>query len=226
MTLTELLQHINILINKDTDYPTSSEEDYDVRVKLVNQAINVWGDDKGVLWNELFASLADASDGDTELVEDQESYDCPTDFNFPLGKVRTVHDDDSTYYDRMPVTQSQLLDDDSSTYCFWITGNKDAGHDIHIHPTPDSDNAGDTISYDYYKDPTELSSGTDVIEMSDPYFAVYWAAAELMQDELPSQADTYRQIALNKLSAMKLRNDQPAAWEAHAITDNYEGFGI
>lgn len=228
MSLDEILEHIHVLVEKDTDYPTSSEEDYAARTKLVNNAIDIWASEEAVYWNELFTSLSDAADGDTTAVADTEAYDCPSDFEFVTGQLRLQDSDGSaTYFDKIPPEDSINLDNDTGTYCFWVTGNDSAGYQVHIHPTPtDNDYDGYTIEYDYYKSPTTLSSATDETEMPDPFFAVYWVGAELLSDELPSTANTYRQIAMNKLRAMKVKNDTPAPWEPMVIQDSYSGFGV
>ena len=71
MTQDEALQQIHILLEKDTDYPTSGSEDYTVRQALLANAVRVWAYEEGVTWNELFVDLADASDGDKTTTADQ-----------------------------------------------------------------------------------------------------------------------------------------------------------
>jgi len=224
MTQDEALQQIHILLEKDTDYPSSGSEDYTVRQALLANAVRVWAYEEGVTWNELFVDLADASDGDTTTTADQEEYDAPSDLVFPVGYLRIIDSDgNSTYYKLIRPDDVQLYDNDSSTKIWWVTGNKKDGKKVHIHPAPSS--SGLTISYEYYKEPTVPSSGSDVLEMSDPQFAVYWVLSELLRDENPGLAQTYQNIALNKLNAMKLRNDVPARWQESGWRDVYSGFG-
>ena len=61
--------------------------------------------------------------------------------------------------------------------------------------------------------------------MSDPQFCVYWALAELVRDEDPTLAQTYQQIANDKLAQMKLSNEGPVWGQEYGIDDNYPGFG-
>jgi hypothetical protein len=218
MTLTEVLQEIHVLIEKDTDYPTASEEDYLVRLALVNSAIRIWENEEGILWNELFASLADASDGDDTTEVGVSSYDCPTDFKFPLGYLRIGTT--PTFYNLMKLENIQIHDGDTSSQYWYITGNANSTYVYHINPTPTS---VDTIQFEYYKTATLMEDGDDVIEMSDPQFVVYWVVGELMKEEDPGLAADYRQIALAKLRGMKTRNIMPASWQDNQIDDFYQG---
>ena len=117
------------------------------------------------------------------------------------------------------------LHDNSSSRIWYVTGNKSTGYTIHIHPTPGSTEDGHTIQYEYYKYASIPTDSDDVFEMSDPMYVAYWAAAEELREENPSLADFYTQVALEKMRAMKLRNDMPAHWQEIGLNDIYAGFG-
>jgi len=225
MNLSECLQKIHILVEGNTNYPGTSEDSYLTRLQRVQIAVQNWENEEGVLWNELFVSLADASDGDKTASDGTAEYSAPTDFKFPLGYLRLVDSSsNSTYYKLVKPGDVQLYDN-SDAKIWYVTGNASTGYTIHIKPTPGSTEDGYTIQYEYYKAATIPSDPTDVLEMSDPLYVVYWAAAEELKEENPALADYYTQVALNKLNAMKLRNDVPTWWEEQGMQDVYSGFG-
>lgn len=226
MTLGEVLQLIHNLVEGNTDYPSSSEDLYQTRLQRVKLAIKNWENEEGVMWNELFVSLADASDGDKTAVSGTSQYDAPSDFRLPLGYLRLVDSSgNSTYYKLIQPNDIQLFDNNSGVKVWYVTGNKNTGYKINIHPTPGSTENGYTIQYEYYKYATVPTSESTVIEMSDPTYIAYWAAAEEIREENPGLADYYAQVAMNKLAAMKQRNDTPTWWQEMGWSDAYSGFG-
>jgi hypothetical protein len=216
MTLTEALQQIHILLEKSTDYPSSTEGDYLVRKALVNNAIQVWESEEGVLWNELFATLS-SDDGDAQTSKDTADYDCPSEFKFPCGFLRIG----TQYYNLIRPSNVQTKDNDTTSHYWYVTGNANSRYTFHISPTPTESDLD--IKFDYYKSATLMEEGDDIIEMSDPQFCVYWALYELVKDEDPSLAQDYRDIALNKLRAMKTRNIMPAFWQDNQMDDYFQG---
>jgi len=225
MTLQESMQLIHTLVEGNTDYPATSEDLYLTRLNRIKIAVRNWENEDNVLWNELFVSLADASDGDKTISSGTAQYDPPSDFKFPLGYLRLVDSSsNSTYYKLIKPGDVQLYDD-SSTKIWYVTGNDSAGYKINISPTPGSAENGYTIQYEYYKQATVPSSESDVIEASDPMYVVYWAASEELREENPALSDYYMQVAINKLNAMKLKNDAPTWWQESGLNDVYSGFG-
>jgi len=225
MTLQDIMKKIHILVEGNTNYPGTSEDSYLTRLQRVETAVRNWENEEGVLWNELFVSLADASDGDKTVSNGTSEYSAPSDFKYPLGYLRLVDSSsNSTYYKLIKPGDVQLYDD-SSAKVWYVTGNESTGYKIHILPTPGSTEDGYTIQYEYYKKATIPSNPSDVFEMSDPLYVAYWVAAEELREEDPALSDYYMQVAINKLNAMKLRNDMPTWWEEHGIQDVYSGFG-
>ena len=225
MTVDEILTRIHTLLEKDTDYPESGDEDYTVRLDLVKDAVGVWekDDDNGTKWKELFTTLADAADGDKVTVADEDTYDCPSDFAFPVGYLRLGSGDTAVYYQRIEPYQAQEYDQ-ANIDAFYVTGNKSDGFKIHlVNSTPNEDDLA--INYDYYKTATVPTTGSDVLEMDDYQFAVYWALAELVKDEDPGLSSQYASIATQKLDAMRLRNMTPDYYQDNTISDSFVGFG-
>jgi len=220
MTETEAQASLHMLYEGNNDTPESTDADYLTRRGLLNIAIAIW--EKEALWRELFVKLADASDGDKTTTADDADYDCPTDFLFPVGFLRIG----TSYYPFKDVTKYQLIrSSDTSTYFYYITGNKNTGYDIHLHPTPSS--TGDTLSYEYYKSATSLSATSSVFEMSDPYFAIYFALSKLLeQDGRIGEAQKAFMEANARLERMKEINMTIPFYQENQVPDEAFSRGV
>jgi len=228
MTLTEILNLIHTLLEKDTDYPTSSDEDYLLRLELLKDAVMIWeyDNENGTLWNELYTTLQDSDVlllGEKVTVAGQSSYDCPSDFVFPSSYVKIGTGDTTVYYKRIDPKEAPNYDN-SGVNVYYIRGNKKVGFTINLLGTIPSTN-GLAIDYDYYKSAFQPTTGTDVLEMADPQFSVYWVLAELVKDDDPGLSTQYQQVSLNKLDAMRMRNNQQSYGQDNLIFDPIGGFG-
>lgn len=228
MTVTELLNRIHVLLEKDTDYPTSTDEDYLLRLEVLKDSVMIWEKDNesGNLWSELFTTLADSDvllGGDKVTKANESVYDCPSDFVFPASYLKIGSGDNTIYYKKISPEQVPEYDK-AKIASYYIRGNKSVGYKIHlIGVIPEEDDL--VIDYDYYKQATIPTTGADVLEMSDPQFSVYWVLSELTKDDDPALASQYQQVALNKLDAMRLRNSQPSYGQDNLIFDQIGGFG-
>ena len=222
-TLSEAITYLNSLYEQDSTPPTVGSDDYTVWTGLLNIAISIWENEEGVLWRELYTTLADAADGDKTITASKWDYDCPSNFNFVVGKVRLVSPSGvSTYYEVLPTSDVSLYDDNSGQWCYF-TGNASTGYKLHFNPDLTL-TTGYTIVYEYYKTATKLSSGTDTFEMADPMFAVFYALSELKKDEGDTSALS---IATQKLEAMKTKNIMPSLYQDTSLRNRTEdGFGI
>ncbi len=228
MTESSIQDAIHTLYEGDTDTPSSTDEEYLARRRLINAAIDRWESYENTDWSELFVSLADAADGDTTLVDGTSAYDCPSDFKRIVGFVRTSDGDSSTYYAAKRNVEDQLYDNSTDTPNFYyVTGNPSDGYKINLHPTPDSGNAGDTISYEYFKEATEISATTDTPEMNDPYFVVYFVLSRLFRnDGRHGEATEARMDAENRLKNMKTRNMTKGWFQNETIPDRHFAQGV
>lgn len=224
MTEQEIQEAIHALYEGDTSTPTESQEDYLVRRIAINTGINRWENYEGTFWKELFVSLDDAADGDKTTISGTSEYNCPSDYVSPVGYVRLADGDGgSTYYTHKPTQDVQLYDNTTSGNFFYITGNKSTGRKLHLHPTPD---ATYTIKYDYYKSATSVTSASDIIEMSDPYFLVYFGVSRMY--ELDGSMDLAQKAfmeAESRLQTMAARNDLLGWWQPNSVPDSFYDLG-
>ena len=146
-TLTDAIGMINTLYEFDSTPPTSSDEDYDVWTALLNAAKNLWESEEGVLWQELFVKLEDASTGD-KTTDGTTTYDCPTDFIFPASAyVWLGAGTNKQAYKIINIEKLQLYENNSERWCYFIKG---ASPKLEFNPNLTMD-TGTTINYNYYK---------------------------------------------------------------------------
>ena len=219
-TLDNAISKLNTLLELDSTAPSSGDEDYTVWTDLLNTAVNLWENEEGTLWNELFVKLDSGQGGDTSTSADDFSYALPTLFRFPAsGYVWLGSGTNKTAFKVIKQHEVQLFENNSENWCYFLL---DSSPTLEFNPNCTFD-ASLTINYNYYKWATALSTGSDSFEMSDPMFAVYYALAELTKEEGNAQS---LNLASQKLEAMKTRNSMPAWFQEDSFTRNTgTGFG-
>jgi len=219
-TLGDVITYVNSLYNVSSDTPTAGSEEYIVWTSLCQIAVNLWENEEGMLWGELFGKLADAADGDKTTGASDYSYSVPTNFRFPAsGYVWLGSGTSKTAYKVIKQSELQLYENDTGRWCYFLM---DASPTLEFNPNITM-TAGQTISYNYYKKATKPTTGTDALEMSDPLFAAYYILSELKKEEGDASAAT---IASQKLEAMKTKNEIPAWFQSdNLLNKTEEGFG-
>lgn len=226
MTVTDALQEMHVLLVKDVDYPDFTEEDYQVRLALLKNAVRVWASEEGILWRELIESWQDATGGDKTVATGDLTLDCPDSFDgFHTAYVYLSQNGTSVRYDVVDASQAPLYVDNPGQKACWVVGNPSSGYKLRFAQAVPADLNGASVEADILLTPVIPTQGADVLQMRDPQFAIYWSLAELIKDEDPGLASEYTQIAINKLSAMKLKNDMPAHWQGSNSLDAFPGFG-
>lgn len=209
-TLSDGIGYLNTLYNVSSTPPTSGEEDYIVWTSLFNIAKNLWETEE--LWKELAVKLSDAPDGD-KTTNGTNSYTLPTLFSFPMcGFVWVGSGTNKTAYKVIKIQEKQLHENDSSNWCYFTNTTLEFNPNLTM-------STGDTITYEYYKFATKMTTGTDLFEMSDPLFAIYYALSELKKDEGDVSAGS---IASQKLQKMKDINSSPAWFQSDNLLNQTE----
>lgn len=217
-TVTDAVSFINTLYESDSSAPTSGE-DFNVWLSLLNIAVDIWENEEGVMWRELFVRLADAPDGD-KTTDGTTSYTLPTLFRKPASAYVWVGSGTSkTAYQIIKQEAVQLYGNDMGNWCYF---KLDSTPTLEFNPNLTM-STGETITYDYYKYASSLTAGASTFEMSDPMFAVYFVLSELKRDEGDT---TSFAIASQKLEAMKIRNIEPSWFQNDSLDDGLDdGFG-
>ena len=219
--LEDAIEYLNSLYEADSTAPASGEEDFTVWTSLMNIAVDIWENEEGMLWRELFVKLADAADGDKTTSAGDNSYAVPTNFRFPASAyVWLGTGSNKTPYKIIKQEDVQIYENDRGNWCYFLL---DTSPTLEFNPNLTM-NGSETISYNYYKTATALTTGASVFEMSNPMFAVYYALSELKKEEGDTSALS---IANQKLEAMKTRNSMPS-WlqEDSLLSPMSDGFGV
>lgn len=217
--LTELQKKIHRIVEGNVDYPTSGDDDYELRTGDINDFISEWYKEEGVLWNELWKMASFASTSST-------SYDLSATDNIDFigGFVELVPSTGATtYWDVKKLEDVELIKDSQERFCYF-TGDQNNGFTLNFNPNA-YPGAG-TIKFPYYKIPADLVNGTDKPEMSDPTYLVNMVASQLLAEDDPSGSDKHFTLGQNKLRAMKTRNAMTPPWMSDRLEDKRGvGFG-
>jgi len=203
MTLEELQHKIHLIYEGDTSYPSVGSEDWNLRTGLINAAIDVWAQEN-VRWRELFKNLSDATDGDKIALSTKTAYATPSDYRFVSSFV-WIEDSNGqkTYYSFIRPDDKQKIDRlDPAGHYFYETGGAGSKKINLINPIDG------TLNYCYYKTPTHLSSSTDVPEMINSDFIVWWVLAALYEQDLRNDKVTqYQTLAKQAMDYMIVENE-------------------
>lgn len=210
MTLTQFQTALHYLYQGDTDVPTSTEDDWTIRITLLESAIEAWYAEEGILWRELWKTASGTTSGT--------SISLPSDFRKPGGFLRIKEDDTNwSYWPIVSPEKSELIKNVTTKPKFgYITGNEADGFTLYLSVNPGSH----SYEMPYYKDPAYPDAAAEVIEMSDPWFAIYFALAKL--HELDGEGDRAG-LALGqasvRLKAMRVRNEIAAPYQENYVPD-------
>lgn len=197
MILTDLqniLEAAHRRYDGSTDYPTDGDNDYDVRIGVINDLIAIW-DAEPVEWNELFVL------GYTMSAVAGKIQSLPSDFRKPLGSVY-VEGEEYTYV--RPADIKKTLDDNDSAKFYSIYG-KPGSRTLYF---SQSLTLNDEIEFDYYKTATALANPTDVPDMSDTMYLYNGLVAFLYeQDARIDKSTEYENKMTDSLHNMIIANE-------------------
>lgn len=213
MTIDEVMKAIHVKYEHNTDYYDSSHEDYKTRLALVNEKINMWENEEGILWRELFTTVTDRFD-------DNGTYEI-SDILMPANKILC----NGVYYEYLsPELIQEQEKYDLGKNVFTIT-QEDGVKSLNVRPAL----ANEQFTFNYYRKATTYSTGseTEPLDMADPYFVVHSVAAELFLDDMDTEkAGVAVQIATQKLEGMKAKNAAvPVFVDTKQEDYTFNGFG-
>lgn len=186
MTVDQGLQKIHREYEGDVDYLEFDDEETELRVEYLKDGIKDW-QDKFPEKREQFYSLADADDGDT-TTDGGTIYDCPENFIRPSGRVKIGDSIYLTYVD--PSEMEKHLEESPTKEWYTVLGYPGA-FQIKINPAQSS---GSAINYDYYGEVTLPATTTDLIPISRPLYAVYYALWKIFKEDDPVQEEKYKKL--------------------------------
>lgn len=200
MTEQEIIQSAYYLIEVDSEPWGTTDDEYLTARGLANIAINRWQKYENTTWRDLIVTLTDSDvslGGDKVTVDGVHSYNCPSDFTRPMSFVRI----NGEIFDVIAIERVAELKNSGQNFVYF-KGNKKDGYKMNINPNV-TVTGGLVIEYEYYKSPTQLTTSSSETEMSDPYFIVYFIAAQMGDDGINTD---YYQMAEARLEQMRSEN--------------------
>jgi hypothetical protein len=219
ITESDLQDSIHSLYEADATTPESTDDDYILRRRLINIAINRWENNMGTLWNELWTNTATVSTGATlTIATNDTTYAAPTSFVFPGGYVKIMNG--TTEHLKIPVIKPEEAQIYTNTQAAYFTGSPNTGYVLNLTVAPSADINGFTLKYDYYKRAEAMDATTDIPEMSDPYYIVYAVVSELHKGDnnLALYQATLAE-AEERLKQMVVKNTLYANYQDHGMPD-------
>lgn len=209
LTESDIIDIVYSSYENDNDTWSSTSSEYLTARVLSKAAIGRWAYIEGGMWNELFVTLTDAADGTKTVTAGTYTYGCPTNMRIPPQPEDYVRIENSagasSYYKVIPLSKVQQIDDISDRLC-WFTGSPADGYTLNINSGVNL-TTGDTILYEYYKNPTYFTTTTSTTEMENPYFIVHYILYRMYKsDGLLNESREELQMAEDLLEEMKAKN--------------------
>ena len=194
ITADDILEAAHRRYDGSSDYPVVSEDDYTVRLGVLNDLIGIW-EKEPVDWNELIVLERTIVSGGTKIE------DLPEDFEKMNGKIY-VDDKEVSYI--KPTQRAQFIEA-NQTASFYTVYGKPGAKKLYVNPAPDS---GVDIIFDYYKTVTKMTEGTDQPDMSDTMFLYNGLVSFLYeQDARTDKSTEYGHNAADSLANMIIANE-------------------
>lgn len=212
MTLKEALDRIHALLEGDTDTPLTGE-DYDLRRMMVNDAIEEWAHQGDVMWQELFATSTQATNGTST------AFSLPNDFSRLNGNVVLVDNATGARQSIQMVQVSRSTEHIGHGMVCWIEG------DSLVFSTPPK--AGGQLAIPYYRDPAMLTGNAQRLPMSKPRYVVHYVVARLVEQSGDfTRFNTNMQKAEEIMQQMKVQNDSLGEGVPDTVQSLSVGFGV
>lgn len=207
MTFDQIFAAYYTMYRAEAVIPPSTDDEYKIAMRLANEAVNAWQSYDNTLWQELYQTLVAEGDGDLTVVTGQTAYAAPQNFTAAGGDVKVLNADGTrnTSYPIIPAEEVQFMGD--LTKYAYFTGNANTGFTLHLNPAPTSLLNGLQLNYVYYKSPTLFTRGSDVTEMSDPYFIVNRVLANRLRSSRNPYYGSAKDEAEDSLRKMQLKNN-------------------
>ncbi|TWW09819.1 hypothetical protein E3A20_10510 [Planctomyces bekefii] len=219
-TLQDLQDRINTLVNNDSDSPATTDDEWTIRLNLINQSIGKWEGSQDIFWDELWTTYTHATpvaDSDSDYVL------TATDLRYPGGFVKLTLDGSTNWVEVISPEEAQRYRAD--TRAVYFTGNPSAGWTLNLCWTPATGDGtvGATISFPHYKYATRFTSASATTakpEMSDPNYIVYdVAATKSLLESKNNQFSVFSGNAADCMDTMRVMNDIKPNYQNNNVDD-------
>jgi hypothetical protein len=205
-TLQDLQDRIHLLYENDPNTPATTDDEWTIRLGLINQMIEDWGLSEDVLWNELFRTYTHGS----AIVAGTTAYPLSiTSMRFPGSQVKFTDANGNWLFLSVIEPYATTNFYDNTRQCFF-TGDPGNGYTLNLAFSPLANDGitGLTPSFKYYKFPNLLSATTDKPEMGDTGFITYGVAAyKHLMDGNSNQYSVFDGKSTFAMDNMKIRNE-------------------
>jgi hypothetical protein len=229
MTFDEIFrEYYSLYRGQASTIPVYGDREYTTAIQLGNAAIKKWERADGILWKDLYTTLAENAEVGLikTITGGTTTYAAPADLRKPPGFVNI----NGTPFTVIP-TQDVSAYTNESSRVVWFTGSAQQGYTMHVPAGTTTQTDGFTFDYPYYKKATLLTvtptPAAIVPEMSDPTF--------MIQDMLATRAQQARNGFVFKaakaestlsLANMKIENDSGTYHNTQNMRDTGFGWGV
>ena len=212
-----IIQSVYFLVEVDSEPWGTADDEYLTARGLCNIAIDRWEKYENTTWNELFAKYSDYESNN--VTTDSYSYNCPDDFVRPCSFVRV----NGELYDVKKPQDLASLKESGEKWVYFM-GNPNDGYTLNFNPNltmiPDQ-----TLDFEYYKSATPFAASTDVTEMSDPYFIVYFVAAHMGDEGINTDYFQMAEARLEQMRSVNMSSLYGVSDNINNSLDSNSGFG-
>ena len=203
MTYEEIFAAYYVLYRTEAETPNSADDEYIIGMSLANEAVNRWANYDNTMWTELYSTLSRAEDG-AMVVAAKTDYETPDDMRKVGGHVY-VRDANGGLVHRYKIIQPEEVQfqSDEASYAYFI-GDPNNGFTMNVNPLPPESLRGLRFDYVYYRKPIKLTKGTDLVDMSQPYFVVHRMLANRFRGSRNPFYQSAKNDAEDVLKTMKL----------------------
>ena len=217
MTENEIINAVYYLVEVDSEPWGTADDEYLTARGLCNIAIDRWEKYDNTTWNELFAKYSDYESNN--VTTDSYSYNCPDDFVRPCSFVRV----NGELYDVKKPQEIASLKESSERWVYFM-GNPNDGYTLNFNPNltmiPDQ-----TLDFEYYKSATKFTASTDVTEIPDPYFIVYFVAAHMGDEGINTDYFQMAEARLEQMAVVNMSGLYGISSNINNSLDSNDGFG-
>lgn len=223
MQLDDLFEDYYTQYRTEADVPNSEDDEYVVFKRLSKEAINRWSNYDNTFWKELYQTLQLSGDGDLTLSTGATEFVTPDDMRIAGGKIRVFNDEGQTL-GRIKIIEPQdvQFQGDQTNYAYFI-GDPNNGFTLNINPEIPAAWNGMNMNYVYYRKPDVLDFGTDVPQMTQPYFIVHRALANRFRGSRNPYYQSAKSDAEDILRTMQLENNSGSWADPWQLADNSSG---
>lgn len=220
-TLQDLQNRIHSLVENDPDTPDTDDEEWELRLNLINQAIGEW-ESEDTLWDQLYTTYTHGSTVGAGTTTYTLTW---TNFRYLAGPIILRVSGVDTKVQVISPEESQVIQG-SGEKVVWITGNDTDGYTLNLGWTPVAGDGtvGATIIIPYYKFATRFTTDsltTAKTEVPDGNFIIYAVAAtKSLMESRNNQYSVYDTQKQRCMDTMKALNEAKPYYNVNDVDDN------